>query len=300
MKKRYWRSLDELSDTPEFQRWLRAEFPEGISENATELHRRDFLRLMGASIALAGFGACTKQPIEKIVPYVKQPKEIIPGKPLQFATATTFGGYAQGLIVTSHEGRPTKIEGNPDHPASLGATTIWAQADILDLYDPDRAQSVTHGGEISTWDNFLAQLNLVLVRQQALGGAGVHLLMKSTTSPTLSTQLRALRQKFPEFGLHQWDPVGRNGMNAAAATGANNGELNHDFSAAKVVVALDSDFLYAHPAALRHARAFASARRVTGATSARMNRLYVAEPTPTITGSNVTIVCQLLPEMYAN
>ena len=144
MKQRsqYWRSLDELSATPEFERWLHAEFPEGLSENATEMHRRDFLRLMGASVALAGFGACTKQPIEKIVPYVKQPEEIIPGKPLQFATATTFGGYAQGIIVTSHEGRPTKIEGNPDHPASLGATTIWAQADILDLYDPDRAQAV--------------------------------------------------------------------------------------------------------------------------------------------------------------
>ena len=140
---KYWRSLDDLDATPEFQRWLHAEFPEGVSEKATELHRRDFLRLMGASVALAGFGACTKQPIEKIVPYVKQPEEVVLGKPLRFASATTFGGYGQGVVVTSYEGRPTKIEGNPDHWASRGATSIWGQADVLDLYDPDRAQSLT-------------------------------------------------------------------------------------------------------------------------------------------------------------
>ena len=115
------------------------EFAEGASEWPDELSRREFLRLAGASLALAGVGACTKQPIEKIVPYVKQPEGMVPGKPLHFATATTCNGYAQGIIVTSREGRPVKIEGNPDHPASLGATTIWAQADLLGLYDPDRA-----------------------------------------------------------------------------------------------------------------------------------------------------------------
>src|SRR2546430_7611412 len=115
------------------------------SEWPEDLSRRDFIRLMGASLALAGFGACTKQPLEKIVPYVKQPEEVTPGNPLYFATATTFCGYAQGLIVTSREGRPIKIEGNPAHPASLGATTIWGQADLLDLYDPDRGKTVTHG-----------------------------------------------------------------------------------------------------------------------------------------------------------
>src|SRR5205814_2938522 len=131
------------------------EFSIGAHEWPDDLSRRDFLRLAGASLALAGFGACTKQPIEKIVPYITQPEEIIPGKPLRFATATTFNGYAQGIVVTSREGRPTKIEGNPEHPASRGATSIWAQADVLDLYDPDRAQSVTRSGEISTREDFL-------------------------------------------------------------------------------------------------------------------------------------------------
>src|SRR5438105_4798612 len=151
-----WNGVYDLHDcarTPEFERWLHAEFPRAAEEWVSEIHRRDFLRLMGASVALAGLGACTKQPLEKIAPYVKQPEQIIAGKPLHFATATTFAGYAQGIVVTSHEGRPTKIEGNPEHPASLGATTVWAQADVLDLYDPDRAQVVTSAGQISTWDD---------------------------------------------------------------------------------------------------------------------------------------------------
>src|SRR5712691_11395770 len=150
-----WRSLEELAQTDDFETALQREFPQGASEWTNAMQRRDFLRLMGASVALAGLGACTKQPLEKIVPYVNQPAELTPGKPLYFATATNLCGYAQGVIVTSHEGRPTKIEGNPDHPASLGATTIWGQADLLDLYDPDRAKAVTNGDAITTWENFL-------------------------------------------------------------------------------------------------------------------------------------------------
>ncbi len=279
---KYWRSLDELAATPEFQRWLHAEFPEGVSEEASELHRRDFLRLMGASLALAGFGACTKQPIEKIVPYVKQPEEIISGKPLRFATATTFGGYAQGIVVTSYEGRPTKIEGNPDHPASLGATSIWAQAELLDLYDPDRLQSVTNVGEISTWDNFLQQLNVALVRQKAIAGAGLRILTQTITSPTLDRQLQAVLNKFPQSKWHSWEPLTRDAIRSA--NGAS--EPIYDFAKAKVVVAFDSDFLYAHPNALRHARDLAASRRVTAAAGARMSRFYAAEPTPTVTGAN--------------
>ena len=136
------------------------EFPPGASEWTDGLSRREFVRLLGASLALAGFSSCTKQPTEKIVPYVKQPEEVIPGKPLQFATATQFDGFGQGLLVTGHEGRPTKIEGNPNHPASLGATTVWAQADLLDLYDPDRSQTVTTGGAIKTIDDCWNALNL--------------------------------------------------------------------------------------------------------------------------------------------
>ena len=138
----WWRTLEERAELPAFQERLYNEFPSEVEAVTDPVARRTFLKLMGASIGLAGITACTRQPEEPIVPYVKQPEEIVPGKPLFFATAMSLGGVATGLLVESHEGRPTKIEGNPDHSASLGATTIWAQADILDLYDPDRAQNV--------------------------------------------------------------------------------------------------------------------------------------------------------------
>jgi len=253
------------------------EFAEGANEWPDELSRREFLRLASASLALAGLGACTKQPIEKIVPYVKQPEGMVPGKPLHFATATTCNGYAQGIIVTSREGRPIKIEGNPDHPASLGATTIWAQADLLDLYDPDRAQAVMRGENISTWNDFLHNVDLALAAQQPSGGAGIHILTNTITSPTLIAQLQTVLKTFPNAKWHRWNPI---------SPGSVNGEVVYDFTKAKVIVGLDSDFLFTHPAALRYARDFALARRVADPTDATMSRLYIAEPTPTITGSN--------------
>ena len=253
------------------------EFAEGANEWPDELSRREFLRLASASLALAGLGACTKQPIEKIVPYVKQPEGMVPGKPLHFATATTCDGYAQGIIVTSREGRPIKIEGNPDHPASLGATTIWAQADLLDLYDPDRAQAVMRGENISTWNDFLHNVDLALAAQQPSGGAGIHILTNTITSPTLIAQLQTVLKTFPNAKWHRWNPI---------SPGSVNGEVVYDFTKAKVIVGLDSDFLFTHPAALRYARDFALARRVADPTDATMSRLYIAEPTPTITGSN--------------
>src|SRR5438067_9248082 len=183
------------------------EFPIGASEWPDDISRREFLRLAGASLALAGFGACTKQPIEKIVPYVKQSEEIIPGRPLHFATATTFNGSAQGIIVTSREGRPIKIEGNPNHPASLGATTIWAQADLLDLYDPDRVQAVMRGENISTWNDFLHNVDLALAAQQPSGGAGIHILTNTITSPTLIAQVQTVLNTFPTAKWHRWNPI---------------------------------------------------------------------------------------------
>ena len=193
------------------------EFPEGASEWPEDFSRREFLRLTGASLALAGLGACTKQPVEKIVPYVKQPEGIVPGKPLHFATATTFNGYAQGIVVTSREGRPIKIEGNPDHPASLGATTIWAQADLLDLYDPDRTQTVMHGENVSTWNDFLRDVDLALTSQQSSNGAGLRILTETITSPTLGAQLQAVLTKFPRARWHQWDPLTRDSIRTSCS-----------------------------------------------------------------------------------
>src|SRR3972149_10997506 len=147
----YWRSFGELADTPEFRQYLHREFPEQASEWNDPRGRPQFLKLMSASLALAGVGACTKQPLEQIVPYVRQPEDMVPGRPLFFASALPFSGYAQPVLVESHMGRPTKIEGNPEHPASLGATDIFAQAAILGLYDPDRAQTLTNRGEVTPW-----------------------------------------------------------------------------------------------------------------------------------------------------
>ncbi|MGI8436692.1 MAG: TAT-variant-translocated molybdopterin oxidoreductase, partial [Chthoniobacterales bacterium] len=296
---KYWRSLEEFAQTPEFEDWLHREFPRGASEWDDRVHRRDFLRLMGASLALAGLGACTKQRIEKIVPYVNQPEQVVPGKPLFFATATTFGGYGQGIIATSYEGRPTKLEGNPDHPASLGATTIWAQADVLDLYDPDRAKSLTNGNVGATWGDFQARLQQALAGSAQNGGAGLRFLTGTITSPTFAAQMETIGKKYPGARWHQWDPLTRDSARAARA----GGETLYDFSKAKVIVALDSDFLYLHPAALRHTRDFASGRRVAKPEGATMSRFYAAEPTPSITGSNadhrLAVAAHAIPALAA-
>jgi MoCo/4Fe-4S cofactor protein with predicted Tat translocation signal len=274
----YWRSLKELAVPGRFDEQTLNEFFPGACEWSEGWSRREFLRLLGASLALAGFSSCTKQPIEKIVPYVKQPEDVIPGKPLQFATATQFCGFGQGLLVTSYEGRPTKIEGNPNHPASLGATTIWAQADVLDLYDPDRAQTVTTGGAIKTAEDFWNALNFALEPQKANGGATFRILTEPISSPTLLAQLTDVFKKFPAACCCIWESLDRENFTAP--------ESIYDFAKAKIIVALDSDFLYAHPYALRHARDFANGRRIIESDGTRMNRFYVAEPTPTITGSN--------------
>lgn len=254
------------------------EFLNGASEWPEGLSRREFLRLAGATLAFAGLSSCTKQPLERIVPYVEQPEIVIPGKPLRFATATQYGGFGQGLLVTGYEGRPTKIEGNPTHPASLGATTVWAQADVLDLYDPDRAQTVTTGGAIKTVGEFWNALNVAIEPLRSNGGAAFRILTGPTSSPTLLAQLGRVLQTFPAARWCIWDPLNRDHIRDA--------EVICDFSKAKMIVAFDSDFLYAHPYALRYARDFAKGRRVIEPDGARMSRFYAAEPTPTITGSN--------------
>jgi molybdopterin-containing oxidoreductase family iron-sulfur binding subunit len=153
----YWRSLEELAGTPEFQEMLHREFPKGASEWVDSVSRRGFLQLMGASLALAGMTGCTKLPLEPIVPYVRQPEEVIPGRPRFYATAVTLGGYASPVLVESHLGRPTKIEGNDKHPASLGGTDIFTQAAILGMYDPDRSQTITNRGDVDSWSAFLKE-----------------------------------------------------------------------------------------------------------------------------------------------
>src|SRR5215510_10688065 len=161
----YWRSLDEAADTPEFRDYVTREFPHQASEFNDPAGRRQFLKLMGASLALAGVSACTRQPEERIVPYVRQPEEIVPGKPLFFATALPQGGLGMPVLAENHMGRPTKLEGNPEHPASLGATDVLTQAAVLGLYDPDRAQTVTFRGEVRPWSTFQTAMRTALAAQ---------------------------------------------------------------------------------------------------------------------------------------
>ncbi len=153
--KEYWRCLEELADSNEFQEILRRDFPRQMSAWDGVLNRRSFLKLMGASLALAGLASCYSPPKGQIVPYVHQPENIIPGKPLYFASAMPLGGYGRGVLAESNMGRPTKLEGNTEHPASLGATDVFMQASILSLYDPERSQVVLNQGRIRTWDAFL-------------------------------------------------------------------------------------------------------------------------------------------------
>src|SRR6059058_5059800 len=158
--KRFWRGLEELAETEEYRAFRDREFAVDATDEPGGVSRRNLLKLMSASAALAGITACTKLPTEKIVPYVSPPEEIVPGKPLFYATAMPLGGFGAGVLVESHMGRPTKVEGNPEHPASLGATDAFAQASVLILYDPDRAQAVTtQSGQISTWNAFLTVLH---------------------------------------------------------------------------------------------------------------------------------------------
>ncbi|HMB80918.1 MAG TPA: TAT-variant-translocated molybdopterin oxidoreductase, partial [Vicinamibacterales bacterium] len=216
MNREFWRTLEERADDPAFQEHLYNEFPSQIEAITDPVARRTFLKLMGASLALAGVTACTKQPAEKIVPYVRQPEELIPGKPLFYATAMSLGGVATGLLVESHEGRPTKIEGNTLHPGSLGASDVFAQAAILGLYDPDRSQTLTSLGEIRPLWSFLGAMNAALTAQKPLKGAGLRILTESVSSPTLAAQIRDLLARFPSAKWHQWDPASRDNARAGA------------------------------------------------------------------------------------
>jgi MoCo/4Fe-4S cofactor protein with predicted Tat translocation signal len=283
----FWRTLDEKLGDPAFQERLYNEFPSllpTMEQVADPVARRTFLKLMGASLALAGVSACTRQPTEKIVPYVRQPEELIPGKPLFYATAMTLGGVATGLLVESHEGRPTKIEGNPLHPGSLGATDVFAQAAILGLYDPDRAQILTNVGEIRPWSAFLGAMTAALNAQRPLEGAGIRILTESVASPTLAAQIRDLTKRFPSAKWHQWDPASRE--NARAGSKLAFGEYadaQYRFDQADVILSLDADFLGCGPGSLRYAKDFSARRRPEQAD--RMNRLYAIESMPSSTGA---------------
>jgi len=289
-----WRSLEELSESPEFFDSLHREFPRQASEWTDPTSRRQFLKLMGASLGLAGLGisGCIRQPEEKIVPYVRQPEDMVPGKPKYYATCTTLGGFATGVLVESHLGRPTKIEGNPDHPASLGATDAFAQASILSLYDPDRSQTVMHSGRISTWGEFLTAMTAQMVDRRRENGSGLAILTETITSPTLANQLQSLRRDLAEAQWFQYEPISRDNVRAGARLAFGEDVTTvYNFEKADIILSLDAEFLVGMPGSLRYCRDFIDRRRVaeTSASSAesanKMNRLYAVESMPGLTGA---------------
>jgi MoCo/4Fe-4S cofactor protein with predicted Tat translocation signal len=279
----YWRSLEELAGSPEFHEMLHREFPKGASEWLDSVSRRGFLQLMGASLAMAGMTGCTKLPLQEIVPYVRQPEQVVPGVPVYYATAFTLSGYANPLLVESHLGRPTKIEGNNLHPASLGGTDIFAQSSILGMYDPDRAQAITHLGDVEPWAAFVKEIRGPLAVQKALGGAGIRILTQTISSPTLNEQMRAFLAMYPQAKWHVYEPVNRdNALEGAKLVFGEAVETRYDLSKADVIVSLDADFLSAgFPGSTRYIRDFAARRNP----DADMNRLYVVESSPSSTGA---------------
>jgi len=278
----FWRTLEEAADEPAFRELVAREYPVQGPVWLDPLRRRAFLKLMAGALALGGIGACSQQPREPIVPYVHTPEHVVPGRALYFASAMpSWAGLGMGVLVESQLGRPVKVEGNPDHPASRGATDAFAQASVLTLYDPDRLEAVTFAGAIGTWTDFLATFRSAMGVQRARRGAGLRILTETVTSPTLAAQLQAILAELPEARWHQWEPAGRH-LVAAGTQAAFGADLRpvHHLADADVVVALGADFLGCGPAHLADVRAFASRRRPD-----RMSRLYVAESSLTPTGA---------------
>ncbi|GAB3681556.1 TAT-variant-translocated molybdopterin oxidoreductase [Salinisphaera aquimarina] len=282
----YWRSLDELANTPAFENFLEKEFPRWAPIWQEAVDRRSVLKLMAASMALAGLTACGAQPPETIEPYVNMPEGMVPGQPRYYATASLVGGYAHGLLVQSREGRPVKIEGNPDHPATRGACDVFSQASVLSVYDPDRSDSVLRGGQISSVGGWLDALAEARAGWDDGGGAGLCLLTETVTSPSRAAQIRAMQQRWPQMRWFVHEPAASDApiAGAALATGRRL-QPRYRFDRARCVLSIDADFLGRMPGFLSYARDFAANRRPTRE-HPEMSRLYALESTPSITGAS--------------
>jgi len=273
--KRYWRSIDELANTAEFQAAVEREFPGAAQEWVDPVSRRGFLKLMGASMALAGMAGCTKQPDEPIYPYVKSPEDLVLGKPNYFATAFPFVTGALPLLVKSDQFRPIKIDGNPEHPYNHGSSDVFAQGSLLDLYDPDRSKHVTFRGENREWAEFAQTL-----REKAAAwkdGTGLYILSATVTSPTLARQWKAVQAAYPKARMVQYDPA------IAGTFLERSGATQYALANADVIVSLDTDFLSgaAYPGFHKLVADY-SGRRKDPAKG--MNRLYAVESSTTTTG----------------
>jgi MoCo/4Fe-4S cofactor protein with predicted Tat translocation signal len=283
--KRYWKSLDELADTPAFQELMQEEFPRQASagEWVDAVSRRGFLKVMGASFALAGLAGCTKQPDEPIFPYVKQPEDLVLGKPMYFATAHPFPTGAVPVLVKSDAFRPIKLEGNPEHPVTKGKSDAFTQASLLDLYDPDRSQHPRFRGEQADFDKFQQDFATAVAATKT--GSGVVFLSETITSPTLAAQWKQVQTKYPQAKLVQYEPVNQDaGRAASKAAFGDYYDTQYKLEDADVILALDADFLggIGFPGFLPMSAAWAARHRFDK--DKPMNRLYVVETNPTVTG----------------
>ena len=284
MSRTYWRSLAQIEDRPEYRAALEREFPEGASELPEGITRRDMMMLVGASLSLAGLTAC-RRPVEEIVPYVAPPEEVIPGVPRYYATTFPFRRSAYGLIVESHEGRPTKIEGNPAHPSTLGGSSVRVQASVLGLYDPDRSQSITLKRARKSWNDFVMAWGELAKAHTADGGARLAVLSESFSSPTLARLAAELRTRFPRLQWATYDAVGdENRLAGLRQAAGRDVDLMLRLDKAAVILCLDADPLLTDPEAIRHARAFTDGRRA-GTSGGAMNRLYSVEGVYSLTGA---------------
>jgi MoCo/4Fe-4S cofactor protein with predicted Tat translocation signal len=290
--RRFWRALEEAAEDGEFEAALKAEFPSQFEFWLTD--RRELLRVMGASLALAGLAGCASRRSDEAIPYVTQPEDMVAGEAGHYATAVPFGGYAQPVIATTMAGRPTKLEGNPDHPASRGATSLHGQAAILDLYDPDRSQAPLLRGRPASWSDYDRSLAGLRRQWRASGGAGLRLLLGPTSSPTLLRQLRELGATLPNARLHYFDPL--QDFRAAATAAAFGRPLDAipDLARAQILVSLDDDLLGPGPAQVANVRAWAE-RRGGKVTAAERSRLFMAETTPSQTGSAAVLRLAVAP-----
>jgi MoCo/4Fe-4S cofactor protein with predicted Tat translocation signal len=283
--RRFWKNLDELADTPAFHELMREEFPRqsGANEWVDSVSRRGFLKVMGASLTLAGLAGCTKQPDEPIYPYIKQPEDLVLGKAMYFATAYPFPMGAIPVLVKSDSFRPIKVDGNPEHPMSKGKSDVFTQATLLDLYDPDRSQHVLHRGEVSGWGDF--QEAFTAAAKKTSGGEGIYFLSETITSPSLAAQWKQVQAAYPSAKLVQWEPVNQDSSRAAskAAFGSYT-DAQYKLEEADVILSLDADFLggIGHPGFLPMAAGYAERHRYEEGKT--MNRLYVVETMPTVTG----------------
>ncbi len=295
--KDYWRSIEEQADTPEFRKFISEEYPHEIEEWDNSLSRRNFVKVMGASLALAGLGGCVIQPPEKIVPYVRPVEGMLPGKANFFATAMSLSGVATGLLAKSYEGRPVKIEGNPDHPGSRGATDILAQASLLGMYDPDRSQQVTYRGGPKTWEGFMSDLRAEIEQNRADGGAGVRFLTETVTSPTLIDQFTRIKAELPNSKWVQYEPVNLDNAIAGAKMAFGTPvQTIYRFERAERILSLDADIFSGFNVA--YIKDFARGRAYSEENT-EISRLYSVESTITITGAKADHRIAVKPSQMA-